>query len=87
MNARIFFCGDTHGQFDHILAPVQEHRPDAVILLGDLQPRVPLHEALHAVQNLTELWWTHGNHDTDSDVDHDNDFGSQLADRSLKDAS
>ena len=34
---QIFFCGDCHGRFEHIIAAVQEHRRDAVILLGDME--------------------------------------------------
>ena len=30
------FCGDPHGQFDHIVERVRQTRPQAVILLGDL---------------------------------------------------
>lgn len=32
----ILFCGDPHGYFEHIIEAVQERRPEAVILLGDL---------------------------------------------------
>jgi len=32
---------------------------------------------------LTEIWFIHGNHDTDSQADHDNLFLSALADRNL----
>lgn len=31
----------------------------------------------------TEVWFIHGNHDTDSEADHDHLFGSALADRNL----
>lgn len=83
MSRTIFFCGDTHGRFDHIVSAVQQHRPDAVVLLGDLQPRMPLDEALRPVQDMAELWWIHGNHDTDSDSDFDNLLESGLAGRTL----
>ncbi len=32
---------------------------------------------------LTDVWWILGNHDTDSDPDHDNLFGAELAHRNL----
>lgn len=80
---RIFFAGDTHGNFDHIIQAVREHRPAAVVFLGDLQPQRPLDQELQPILDLTEIWWIHGNHDTDSDADYDHLFGSALADRNL----
>ncbi|MFA6232477.1 MAG: metallophosphoesterase [Rhodanobacter sp.] len=38
---------------------------------------------IEAILDLTEVWWIHGNHDTDSDADYDHLFGSALADRNL----
>jgi len=80
---RIFFCGDPHGHFERIIEAVHAHRPSAIVLLGDVQPKEPLEQALNPILDLTEVWWIHGNHDTDSDVDYDNLFGSALADRNL----
>jgi predicted phosphodiesterase len=79
----ILFCGDPHGNFGHIIAAVQEHQPAAVILLGDLQAQRPLEIELAPILELTEVWFIHGNHDTDSEADHDNLFGSKLANRNL----
>ncbi len=81
--ARIFFCGDNHGVFEHVLEAVRSYRPAAVVFLGDLQPQRPLELELQRILDLTEVWWIHGNHDTDSDVDYRNLFGSALADRNL----
>lgn len=80
---RIFFCGDPHGHLEHILAATCEHHPAAIVLLGDVQPQEPLEQALNPILDLTEVWWIHGNHDTGSDADYDNLFGSALADRNL----
>lgn len=80
---RIFFCGDPHGHFEHIIEAVHVHRPAAVVLLGDVQAQEPLEVALRPILDLTDVWWIHGNHDTDSDADYDNLFGSALADRNL----
>lgn len=80
---RIFFCGDPHGHFEHIIEAVHAHRPSAIVLLGDLQPQEPLGLVLKPILDLSEVWWIHGNHDTDSDADYDNLFGSALADRNL----
>lgn len=80
---RIFFCGDTHGIFDHVREAVCKYQPSAVIFLGDLQLQRPLELELTNILDTTEIWWIHGNHDTDSDADYDNLFGSTLANRNL----
>jgi predicted phosphodiesterase len=79
----IIFCGDPHGQFGHIIEAVQEHRPTAVILLGDVQAQRPLEIELASILTSTEIWFIHGNHDTDCEADHDHLFGSALAERNL----
>lgn len=79
----IFVCGDPHQEFDHIVNAVLEHSPDAVILLGDITPLRPLEIELELIKDLTEIWWIHGNHDTDHANYFDNLFGSKLADRNL----
>lgn len=80
---RLFFCSDVHGNFNHVIKAVREHRPAAVVFLGDLQSKRPLDQELQPILDRTEIWWIHGNHDTDSQVDHDNLFRSALADRNL----
>ena len=62
---------------------VKLHQPVAIIFLGDLQAKRPLEVELEEIIDLTEVWFIHGNHDTDSDQDYDNLFGSLLADRNL----
>lgn len=79
----ILFCGDLHGQFGHVIEAVLVRQPAAVILLGDLQAQNPLEVELAPILGHTEIWFIHGNHDTDSDADHDNLFDSALADRNL----
>jgi len=79
----ILMFGDVHGDFGHVMPAVQQEQPDAIIFLGDLQPQRPLQEELADVMALTEVWWIHGNHDTDSRQDHDNLFESALSDRNL----
>lgn len=80
---RIFFCGDCHGQFDHVIEAVQAFRPAAVVLLGDMESPAPLDEILAPILDLTALWWIHGNHDTDREASYDNLYGSSLVDRNL----
>ena len=79
----ILLCGDPHGRFDQLLDAVTAHRPTAVILLGDIEARHPLEIELAAIADLTEIWFIHGNHDTESDCAYDNLFGSSLRDRNL----
>jgi predicted phosphodiesterase len=79
----ILFCGDPHGRFDHILEAVRTHRPAAIVLLGDLQAPQPLEQVLAPILDKTDVWFIHGNHDTNSDADYDNLFGSALASRNL----
>jgi predicted phosphodiesterase len=83
MPSEIFFCGDVHGHFEHVIGAVQEHRPAAIVFLGDLQAPKALNDVLQPILDLTDVWWIHGNHDTDSDTDYDNLFGSQLEHRNL----
>jgi hypothetical protein len=62
---------------------VGQDRPAAVVFLGDLQAQRPLEIELASILGMTEVWYIHGNHDTDSEADYDNLFGSALADRNL----
>ena len=79
----ILFCGDPHGKFDHIIRAVVELTPDAVVLLGDIQASRPLEVELAPVLGGTELFWIHGNHDTDTASTYAHLFDSALSDRSL----
>jgi Icc-related predicted phosphoesterase len=83
VNPDILFVGDPHGRFEHVVEIVLERRPAAVVFLGDMQAQRPLELELAPILDLTEVWFIHGNHDTDSDADHDHLFGSALADRNL----
>lgn len=80
---KIMFFGDPHGAFAPITDAVQRYRPEAIVLLGDLQPRRPLHLELSSIVDQTDVWFIHGNHDTDTDEDFDCLFGSELAERNL----
>ena len=80
---KILFFGDPHGDFEPVLSAVERMRPEAIILLGDLQARRPLHLELASIRGETEIWFIHGNHDTDTDADFDHLFHSALGDRNL----
>ncbi|MCX9157776.1 metallophosphoesterase [Niveibacterium sp. 24ML] len=79
----ILLCGDPHGRFDHIVQAIGQHRPVAVILLGDIEAPQPLERCLAPILQETAVWWIPGNHDTDSDASHDHLWGSALAERNL----
>lgn len=79
----IFFCGDPHGGFDHIIQAGKEHRPKAMVILGDLQPPAPLHEVLADILPFVDVWWIPGNHDTDNDYFYDRLWRSDLAGHNL----
>uniref|UniRef100_UPI000D38FC17 metallophosphoesterase n=1 Tax=unclassified Variovorax TaxID=663243 RepID=UPI000D38FC17 len=80
---KLMFFGDPHGDLESVIAAVERCRPESIVLLGDVQARRPLHIELAPILDLTEVWLIHGNHDTDSDADYDNLWGSELADRNL----
>jgi predicted phosphodiesterase len=77
------FFGDPHGHVDFIIRSVQRCAPAAIVLLGDIQAQRPLQIELAPILDLTQVWFIHGNHDTDSEADHDNLFCSELAHRNL----
>ena len=84
---RIWLCGDVHGHLDPlieaVLRPPVSERPLAIVLLGDVQAQRPLEVALAPLLAHTAVWFIHGNHDTDSEADHDHLFGSALAGQNL----
>ena len=60
----IYFFGDTHGHFRHVLEIVSRDRPTSIVFLGDLQVQRPLEVELESILGMTEIWFIHGNHDT-----------------------
>ena len=79
----IYFFGDTHGHFRHVLETVSRDRPSAIVFLGDLQAQRPLDAELDSILGMTEVWFIHGNHDTDNEHCYDHLFHSSLSDRNL----
>lgn len=45
----IYFFGDTHGHFRHVLETVSRDRPSAIVFLGDLQAQRPLDAELDSI--------------------------------------
>ncbi len=64
----IYFLGDNHGCFDHILSMVPEHfgEGDNLIFLGDIETPCPFEEAIYPLTKAgIGVWFIPGNHDTD----------------------
>ncbi|MEQ1529470.1 MAG: metallophosphoesterase, partial [Methylococcales bacterium] len=80
---RILFAGDPHGNFLPVIKAVQEHQPEAVVLLGDYDLEKPLEEYLHEIMDMTQVWWIAGNHDFQTPGKYHNLFHSSLAKNEL----
>lgn len=82
----IWFCGDVHGDLRKLrrsLAAAKD-KPRALILLGDLDPPEPVGQWLASLaEEGTEVWFIHGNHETDNDQLYANMFLSPGAERNL----
>ncbi len=77
----VLYVGDPHGHLGHITQCANDLRASAVVLLGDIQPKQPLHVELKGI--LDRVWFIHGNHDTDSKQDFEYLWDSRLADRNV----
>ena len=80
---KIFFCGDPHGEFAHINEAAIEHRPEAMVILGDLQPPDDLDVVLAPALEVTEIWWIPGNHDTDTEEIYDRLWRNGLVEHNI----
>ena len=80
---KILFAGDPHGNFKPLISAVHQHKPEAVVLLGDYDLETPLEKSLQEIVGLTEIWWIAGNHDFETPEKHRNLFHSALADKGL----
>lgn len=79
----ILMFGDPHGDFKHVLPVVEKEKPIAILFLGDLDLERSLELEMAQIMKLTEVYFIHGNHDTDSHQKHDYLFNSKLADHNL----
>ena len=79
----ILFAGDPHGNFRPLINAVHQHKPKAVVLLGDYDLEMPLEKSLQEIVGLTEIWWIAGNHDFETPDKHRNLFHSELANNGL----
>jgi predicted phosphodiesterase len=73
----IYFHGDVHGHFRHVREQALQDRPDAVVLLGDLEAQRPLEVELAPIFDAgIAVRWIRGNHDTDTKRNWDNLAGA-----------
>ena len=84
MNNDILICGDPHGSFETILRAVENHKPKAIVMLGDYGVGQPLEAYLQPVIDAgIEIHWIAGNHDFDELEYCENLFESELKDFDL----
>lgn len=67
----VWLVGDCHGSFSHVLEAVSQMAPSRIptlLFLGDLECSMPLEHELSEIRCYVEddVWFIHGNHDTDS---------------------
>lgn len=82
----VWLCGDLHGEIAVLERAFKdaEHKPRLILLLGDLQPPKPAHAWLRPLSVPgTEVWFIHGNHDTDSWDDYRNVFEGPGTERNI----
>lgn len=65
----IYFLGDVHGRFDHILPAIladDDHASRSVVFLGDMDCNKPFEQLIEPLLKADiDVWFIHGNHDTD----------------------
>lgn len=76
----ILIAGDIHGKFKNLNRAIKEHKPSAIILLGDIEAEHNLNDELPEDAN---VWWIHGNHDYTNDQHRANIMDSRWANNNL----
>lgn len=59
---RIFFCGDVHGNFKHVIEAVRKHRPEAMVFLGCI-PKIELHRHYLYIYRPSDIYGAKGKAD------------------------
>lgn len=72
----LLLVGDVHGDWKKVVRAVEEARPAAAVLLGDLDLDRPLREAAAPILATgASLRWIHGNHDSETGEAYDRLWG------------
>ena len=83
----IWFLGDNHGNFAHVIEQFQAAREQGVtphvVFLGDLECQQPLALELKEIIGDADVWYIPGNHDTDSMQAWEHLATGELASRNL----
>ncbi len=75
MSDDVLFYGDPHGDFAPLLRACHDDPPAGVIILGDLDLRMPLRKQLASIFDAgIRVRWIFGNHDVDCEEWHDRLF-------------
>ncbi|MGL4600189.1 MAG: metallophosphoesterase family protein [Plesiomonas sp.] len=77
----IWFAGDPHGSLAYLLPLVQAEKPDALVILGDLA--LQSSADLQALEEVTEVWFIPGNHDSLSVAAYEALFSGAFGGRNL----
>ena len=67
--SEIWLCGDVHGDIKHIIRLLDgaQVKPKAILLLGDIDPPLPVGTWLAPLKRHgAEVWFIHGNHEIDT---------------------
>ncbi len=68
----VLFYGDPHRNFDPLIKAVNQHRPEHVVIVGDLDLQRPFREVLAPVLDQgVQCWWILGNHDCTDAAQYD----------------
>lgn len=63
----IYFLGDIHGDFEHVLRITLADRPTAIVFLGDIEAKRPFEQEIAPLLEAgIDVRWIRGNHDTDN---------------------
>jgi predicted phosphodiesterase len=69
----IYFFGDVHGNFGHVRERALADKPEAIVLLGDIEPQRPFEQEIAPLLRAgIDVRWIRGNHDTDTSVNWEN---------------
>lgn len=72
MTKTVILYGDPHGEWEPLLRECAKKPPEAVIILGNLGLRMPLHKQLRPIFDSGILvTWIAGTNDNDSEAHHD----------------
>lgn len=80
----IAFVGDPHGDYSPVRLLLSGSAPSAVVFLGDMDLEQPFDAQVKPLTDAgSDVWYVHGNHDTDREHWHDNLFEAKLGRKNL----